>query len=130
MPPLSQIRPELPLLPLWHGATGITCRNLIVKLLSPCTLAGPTGLAPVGSDVGEDRLQLLDFNSLAAVMLLTPGARLRLSNLHLTNFAFKTAYTYSPAHPYESLGVGMSIWPTINSAPNTTVCCSMVAVAP
>lgn len=53
--------------------------------------------------------------------MLQPGTKLRMSNLHVNNFAVKAAYEYSARAPYLSVGVGMGLWPTFISGPNTTV---------
>lgn len=67
------------------------------------------------------KLQRLDWSGLAGVIALQPGTRLRVTNLDMGNFSLKSDYVYSPDTPYQSVGSGVSIWPTINGAPNTTV---------
>lgn len=67
------------------------------------------------------KLQRLDWSGLAGVIALQPGTRLRVTNLEMGNFSLKSDYVYSPDTPYQSVGSGVSIWPTINGAPNTTV---------
>lgn len=66
------------------------------------------------------RLEKLDWSGLTGVIALHPGTRLRISNLDMGNFSLKSDYVYSPATPYQSIGSGVSIWPTINGAPNST----------
>lgn len=77
---------------------------------------------PVSSDslFGGPKLEKLDWNEVAGAIALQPGTKLRLINLHLNNFAYKSAYQPGPRTPFSSVGVGMSIWPTINLGPNTT----------
>jgi hypothetical protein len=70
---------------------------------------------------GTNFRQPLDWNGLAGVLAMRPGAKLRLINLHLDNFANKSAYVYSRSTPFMSIGVGLGVWPTFNMAPNTTV---------
>lgn len=72
------------------------------------------------SPFAPPRLERLDWGEVAGAIALQPGAKLRLVNLHLSNFAYKSQYQYSPTTPYFSVGVGMSIWPTVNLAPNST----------
>jgi hypothetical protein len=77
---------------------------------------------PVSSDslFGGPKLEKLDWSGIGGLISLQPGTKLRLINLHLHNFAYKTAYQYSPQTPFLSVGVGMSVWPTVNLGPNTT----------
>jgi hypothetical protein len=76
----------------------------------------------VSSDglLGGPKLEKLDWSNIGGLISMQPGTKLRLINLHLENFAYKTAYQYSLRTPYAAVGVGMSIWPTINLGPNTT----------
>lgn len=74
-----------------------------------------------GNIINLPKVQQLDWAGVAGVVAMAAGSRLRLINLDLSNFAFKQDYRYSPATPYSSRGVGMSIFPTINLAPNATV---------
>lgn len=62
----------------------------------------------------------LDWSAMAGVIALKPGSQLQISNLDMSNFALTSDYVYSPATPYQSVGSGVSIWPTINVAPNST----------
>jgi hypothetical protein len=72
----------------------------------------------------------LDWSAMAGVIALKPGSQLQISNLDMSNFALTSDYVYSPATPYQSVGSGVSIWPTINVAPNSTFlghnCCNIV----
>lgn len=91
------------------------------------TMAWTTGTCsdcPPAADVpdGTSFRQTLDWNNMVGVMTLRPGAKLRLINLHLENFATgRSVYTYSSSTPFLSVGVGVGVFPTINLAPNTTV---------
>lgn len=67
------------------------------------------------------QLERLDWSGLAGVIALQPGTRLRITNMDMGNFSLKSDYVYTPSTPYQSVGSGVSIWPTINGAPNTTV---------
>jgi hypothetical protein len=67
------------------------------------------------------KLQRLDWSGLSGAIALQPGTRLRVANLDMGNFSLKSDYVYSPHTPFQSVGSGVSIWPTINGAPNTTV---------
>jgi hypothetical protein len=57
---------------------------------------------------------------MAGVIALLPGSQLQLSDLDMSNFANKSDYVYSPATPYQSVASGISIWPSISAAPNST----------
>jgi hypothetical protein len=70
--------------------------------------------------VSIPRLEKLDWSGITGVIALRPGTRLRISNVDMSNFSLKSDYVYTPATPYQSVGSGVSIWPTINGAPNST----------
>lgn len=85
-----------------------------------CLLPGLEDYADSGIVVSVPHLQRLDWNSISGVIALQPGSQLQVNNLDMSNFALKSDYVYSPTTPYQSVGSGVSIWPTINGAPNTT----------
>jgi hypothetical protein len=76
---------------------------------------------PLGNIINLPKVQQIDWNWMAGVIGMGPGSRLRLINLNVGGFAYKESYTYSPATPYRSIGVGLSIFPTFNLAPNARV---------
>jgi hypothetical protein len=84
-----------------------------------CLLPGVEDDADSGSVVSVPHLQRLDWNSISGVIALQSGSQLQVNNLDMSNFALKSDYVYSPTTPYQSVGSGVSIWPTINGAPNT-----------
>ena len=84
-------------------------------------LAGLQDGDAAGGVVSAPQLVRLDWSGVAGLIALQPGTQLTVSNLDMGNFSLKSDYTYSPDTPYQSVGSGVSIWPTINGAPNTTV---------
>lgn len=87
-----------------------------------CThLAGLQDGDAAGGVVSAPQLVRLDWSGVAGLIALQPGTQLTVSNLDMGNFSLKSDYTYSPDTPYQSVGSWVSIWPTINGAPNTTV---------
>jgi hypothetical protein len=90
----------------------------------PCYACTRPGQAPdaAGSIISSPKLERLDWSGIAGLIAIQPGARLRLENLHLANFAVKeSSDDSSAASPYKNVGAGPGIAPTMSLAPGAVV---------
>ncbi len=79
-----------------------------------------------GSIITPPRVERLDWNNIGGLIAIQAGARLRLINLHLENFAqdwsSEDLATASPVYiAYRNVGSGPGIAPTISMAPGAVV---------
>ena len=90
----------------------------------PCYDCARAGQAPdaAGSIIGPPKLERIDWNGIAGLIAIQPGARLRLQNLHLASFAIKeNSDDIGTSSPYKNVGAGPGIAPTMSLAPGAVV---------
>lgn len=76
------------------------------------------------SIVSTPKVQRLDWNGIGGLITIQSGARLRMINLNLANFATElNSEDITAATPWTNVGAGPGIAPTFNLAPGAVVSC-------